>query len=89
MESKKVDDSTYYESRYKPLDNDSSNAEEAQAKMMVQSKVMEYGSNIPAKIYDPSGVIATSDELLENILRRSVSKNISNIINRNQSMSIA
>lgn len=84
MEGKKVDEQTYYESRYKPLENDAANTEEAYAKMMIGAKVLEYGSNFSSKIFDPASVVESTEELIENILRRSVSKNINNIISRNQ-----
>ncbi|EAR84102.2 hypothetical protein TTHERM_00756500 (macronuclear) [Tetrahymena thermophila SB210] len=75
LESKKlIDTSQYYESKYKPLEqNDISNSDEAYQKQMNQAKILEYGSNFDPSVYDPNQVIQNEDELLDSILKKSVS----------------
>lgn len=53
LENKKVDSDQYYESKYKPFENDSANNEEAYQKLMAYAKVQEYGSNFKTTVYDP------------------------------------
>ncbi|KAL4430410.1 hypothetical protein ABPG74_013260 [Tetrahymena malaccensis] len=75
LESKKlIDTNQYYESKYKPLEqNDISNSDEAYQKQMNQAKILEYGSNFDSSVYDPNQVIQNEDELLDSILKKSVS----------------